>query len=212
MKKHFLLALTCSAVLSVNTYAAELNVNGKTVNTGIEISNDQTIMPLRALLEALNYNVGWDSSTKTVVANSDITLENEGSLANAKPIFGLGKENPSENFTGKVYLNSLANNGGVSIANVTFDKGCINKWHIHDHVQILMGAMGEGYAQIEGEDAQLITVGDVVVIPAGTKHWHGATKSSQFTHTAISGPLAEGMEEFGTEWLEPVDKDNYNSL
>lgn len=212
MKKFILLSTAVMTILSSNVYGANLTVNGKDVNSNVQIENDKSMLSVRDLLEALNYSVGWDSETKTVTANSDITLENDGDIANAKPIFGLGDEFATENFTGKVYLNNFANNGGVSIGNVTFDKGCINKWHIHDHVQVLMGTMGKGYAQMEGQDAQTINPGDVVVIPAGTKHWHGASKDSQFTHISVSGPVVEGMEAFGTNWLEPVDQDEYDKL
>jgi quercetin dioxygenase-like cupin family protein len=71
-----------------------------------------------------------------------------------------------------------------------------------------MGTMGEGYVQMEGEDAQLIKAGDVVVIPAGTKHWHGATHNSQFTHISVSGPVVD----YNTEWLEPVSQEEYDKL
>jgi len=216
MKKKILLtAMTAALFFSCTNNivnAANLNVNGKEVNTNVEISNDKSMLPVRDLLEALNYTVNWNNETKTVTANSSITFENDGNLADAKPIYGLGELFPSENFTGDVYLNNIANNGGVSVANVTFDKGCINNWHVHDHVQILFGTMGKGYCQMEGQDAQLMQVGDVVVIPAGTKHWHGAAHNSQFTHISVSGPLAEGMEEFGTRWLEPVNQEEYAAL
>lgn len=212
MKRFMALTIATVSILSANVYAADLSVNGKEVSTDVEIQNDTSMMPLRALLEALNYSVDWNSETKTVEAESKITLENDGDLADAKPIYGLGNYFTSENFTGDVYLNNIAENGGVSIANVTFDKGCINNWHVHDHVQILMGTMGEGYAQMEGQEAQLIKAGDMIVIPAGTKHWHGATHNSQFTHISVSGPVAEGMEAFGTQWLEPVSKEDYDKL
>lgn len=223
MKKKILssfLALAMAGTTVVSVFAnneklgntASLNVNGKCVNTDVEIVDDRSMLPVRDLLEAIGYTVDWNGETKTVTAESDITLENNGELANAKPIYGLGNYFTSENFTGEVYLNNIAENGGVSIANVTFDKGCINSWHIHDHVQILMGTMGEGYAQMEGQDPQLIKVGDVVVIPAGTKHWHGATKNSQFTHISVSGPVEGGMEEFGTKWLESVNQEDYDKL
>lgn len=218
MKKKIISAafvLTLMSMTALPTFAdndANLCVNGTTVSSDVSIENDKSMYPVRSLLEAIGYTVDWNSETKTVNANSDITLQNGGDLADAKPIFGLGDYFPSENFTGGVYLNSIANNGGVSIANVTFDKGCINNWHVHDHVQILMGTMGEGYAQMEGQDAQLMKAGDVVVIPAGTKHWHGATKDSQFTHISVSGPVVDGMDAFGTQWLEPVDQEEYNNL
>jgi quercetin dioxygenase-like cupin family protein len=207
--KRFLALTTAMAMLATtNSFAANLTVNGKEVNTDVEIVNDTSMLPVRNMLEALNYNVGWDGETKTVTAESDIMLENEGALENAKPIYGLGDKFETDKFTGDVYLKALADNGGVSIANVTFDKGCINDWHVHDHVQVLMGTMGEGYVQMEGEDAQLIKAGDVVVIPAGTKHWHGATHNSQFTHISVSGPVVD----YNTEWLEPVSQEEYDKL
>lgn len=65
---------------------------------------------------------------------------------------------------------------------------------------------------MEGQDVQLMKAGDVVVIPAVTKHWHGATKDSQFTHISVPGPVAEGREAFGTRWLEPVNQEDYEKL
>lgn len=215
--KRFILTTAVIATLALaNVYGADLKINGENVDTNVEIIDGKAMIPARDLLESLNYSVQWDNETKTVDAQSsggsEITLENNGDLAEAKPIYGLGELFPSENFTGDVYLNNIANEGGVSIANVTFDAGCINNWHVHDHVQILMGIMGEGYCQMEGQDAELIEVGNVVVIPAGTKHWHGATHDSQFTHISVSGPVVEGMEAFGTNWLEPVSQEEYDKL
>lgn len=215
--KRFILTTAVIATLALaNVYGADLKINGENVDTNVEIIDGKAMIPARDLLKSLNYSVQWDNETKTVDAQSsggsEITLENNGDLAEAKPIYGLGELFPSENFTGDVYLNNIANEGGVSIANVTFDAGCINNWHVHDHVQILMGIMGEGYCQMEGQNAELIKVGDVVVIPAGTKHWHGATHDSQFTHISVSGPVVEGMEAFGTNWLEPVSQEEYDKL
>ena len=215
--KRFILTTAVIATLALaNVYGADLKINGENVDTNVEIIDGKAMIPARDLLKSLNYSVQWDNETKTVDAQSsggsEITLENNGDLAEAKPIYGLGELFPSENFTGDVYLNNIANEGGVSIANVTFDAGCINNWHVHDHVQILMGIMGEGYCQMEGQNAELIKVGDVVVIPAGTKNWHGATHDSQFTHISVSGPVVEGMEAFGTNWLEPVSQEEYDKL
>ncbi|MDO5388060.1 MAG: stalk domain-containing protein [Clostridia bacterium] len=215
MKRFILTTAVIAALALTNVYGADLKINGENVDTNVEIIDGKAMIPARDLLESLNYSVQWDNETKTVDAKreeSEITLENNGDLSEAKPIYGLGELFPSENFTGDVYLNNIANEGGVSIANVTFDEGCINNWHVHDHVQILMGTMGKGYCQQEGNDVETINVGDVVVIPAGVKHWHGAAKDSQFTHISISGPVVEGMEAFGTNWLEPVSQEEYNNL
>ena len=59
-----------------------------------------------------------------------------------------------------------------------------------------------------GEPAQLLTPGDVVNIPAGVKHWHGAAKDSWFSHLAVEVPGVNGSNE----WLESVTDDQYKSL
>ncbi len=127
-------------------------------------------------------------------------------------LFGKGKINPfSEYFTGDSYLNMLTTDG-VIIGNVTFEPGCRNNWHIHHASkgggQILLATKGTGWYQEEGKEAQKLTPGSVVVIPANVKHWHGAAKDSEFTHLAIEVP----GEDTSNEWLEVVSNDEYNKL
>lgn len=50
--------------------------------------------------------------------------------------------------------------------------------------------------------------GDVINIPAGVKHWHGATADSWFSHIAVEVP----GENCSNEWLETVKDDAYNTL
>jgi quercetin dioxygenase-like cupin family protein len=93
--------------------------------------------------------------------------------------------------------------------NVTFEPRCRNNWHIHHNGgQILLVTAGRGYYQAWGEPARELHVGDVVNIPAETKHWHGAAKDSWFTHIAVEVPSENGS----TEWLEPVDDNVYDKL
>jgi len=127
-------------------------------------------------------------------------------------LFGVGEENPyGEFFTGKSYLNMLTTDS-VVVANVTFEPGCRNNWHIHHAEkgggQILLATEGEGWYQEEAKPAQKLTPGSVVEIPAGVKHWHGAAKDSQFTHIAIEVPAINGSNE----WLEPVSDEEYDKL
>jgi quercetin dioxygenase-like cupin family protein len=68
---------------------------------------------------------------------------------------------------------------------VNFGKGVRNKFHSHDHEQILIITAGEGIIATEKEE-KMITVGDIVLIPAGEKHWHGATADSEFAHIFVS--------------------------
>lgn len=128
------------------------------------------------------------------------------------PIFALGEENPfGQYFVGQSYLKMLCTEG-VGIGNVTFEPGCRNNWHIHHAKkgggQILLCTAGRGWYQEWGKPAQQLHPGDVVKIPAGVKHWHGAAKDSWFAHLSVEVP----GEETSNEWLEPVDDQSYNEL
>ena len=128
------------------------------------------------------------------------------------PIFELGEENPfGQYFVGQSYLKMLCTEG-VGIGNVTFEPGCRNNWHIHRAKkgggQILLCTAGRGWYQEWGKPAQQLHPGDVVKIPAGVKHWHGAAKDSWFAHLSVEVP----GEETSNEWLEPVDDQSYNAL
>ena len=68
---------------------------------------------------------------------------------------------------------------------INFDAGAVNVFHIHDFDQILYVTAGEGIIATEKEEVR-IRPGDFVVIPAGEKHWHGATPDSPMSHIAIS--------------------------
>ncbi|MDE6125278.1 MAG: cupin domain-containing protein [Eubacterium sp.] len=127
-------------------------------------------------------------------------------------IFEKGEENPfGKFFVGKSYLNMLSTEG-VVIGNVTFEPGCRNNWHIHKADkgggQILLCTGGRGWYQEWGKPAQELSEGDVVHIPAGVKHWHGAAKDSWFVHIAVEVP----GENTSSEWCEPVSDEEYNNL
>ena len=129
-------------------------------------------------------------------------------------LFGQGEPNVNyaKFFVGNSYLNMLSNTGNMTIANVTFEPGCRNNWHIHHSTlgggQILVCIAGEGWYQEEGKEAQSLTPGTVVTIPANVKHWHGAKKDSWFAHLAVEVP----GENTSNEWLEKVADEEYNNL
>ena len=129
-------------------------------------------------------------------------------------LFGQGEPNINyaKFFVGNSYLNLLANTGNMTIANVTFEPGCRNNWHIHHSTsgggQILVCIAGEGWYQKEGKEAQSLTPGTVVTIPANVKHWHGAKKDSWSAHLAVEVP----GENTSNEWLEKVADEEYNNL
>ncbi|MDO4380355.1 MAG: cupin domain-containing protein [Clostridia bacterium] len=130
-------------------------------------------------------------------------------------IFKTGEENTAfaKYFIGNSFLNPLTKpEDGLFLANVTFEPGCRNNWHIHkaskDGGQILICVAGEGWYQEEGKEPQSLVPGSVVVIPANVKHWHGAKKDSWFSHIAFEIP----GENCSNEWCEPVTDEEYNAL
>lgn len=127
--------------------------------------------------------------------------------------FAIGAPNTAyaQYFIGNSYLEPLAE----GINNVTFEPACRNNWHIHHDVrQILVVVSGEGWYQEWGKPAQRLKAGDVVDIPVGVKHWHGATKDSWFQHvvTHMATTPLPGDTKTGNEWLEPVIDEQYNKL
>lgn len=130
--------------------------------------------------------------------------------------FGTGNPNDAfaKYFVGNSFLNPLTNpkDTAVFLANVTFEPGCRNNWHIHHAKtgggQLLICTAGEGWYQKEGKDAVELKEGTVITIPPEVKHWHGAKKDSWFSHIAVEVP----GEETSNEWCEEVSDEEYNKL
>lgn len=130
-------------------------------------------------------------------------------------IFGLGNPNEgfAQYFTGNSYLNPLTHpKETIFLANVTFEPGCRNNWHIHHATsgggQLLICTAGEGWYQEENKAPVSLTAGMVITIPPQVKHWHGAKKDSWFSHIAVEVP----GENTTNEWCEPVTDEEYNKL
>lgn len=127
--------------------------------------------------------------------------------------FPIGNKNDAyaKYFVGQSYLAPLALEP-IPTFNVTFEPGCRNNWHIHHASQgggqLLICIWGRGYYQEWGKPARELKVGDIVVIPPGVKHWHGAAKDSWFQHIAQEIP----GKESSNEWLEPVSEEDYGKL
>lgn len=130
-------------------------------------------------------------------------------------VFGKGNPNDAfaKYFTKNSYLNPLVDKTSpIFLANVTFEPGCRNNWHIHHAKegggQILICTAGYGWYQEEGKEGVSLEPGKVIVIPANVKHWHGAKKDSWFSHISIEVP---GVDT-SNEWLEAVTVEEYNKL
>ena len=148
-------------------------------------------------------------STKTAVANEK---EVQKEAYEKQLLFPIGEENTAfaKYFIGKSYLAPVSGEQ-IGIFHVTFEPGCRNNWHVHRATsgggQILVCVGGTGYYQAWGEKARKLFPGDVVNIPAGVKHWHGAAPNSWFSHLAVEVPGTD----LSNDWLEAVDDATYQA-
>ncbi|HLW60994.1 MAG TPA: cupin domain-containing protein [bacterium] len=110
-----------------------------------------------------------------------------------------------ENFSGTARfqdLHATKDARGIDMVAVFFAPGARTRPHVHKTYQALHIVEGEGIVATE-QERRLIRPGDIVVIPAGQWHWHGATPTSAMCHisTRPVGP---------TDWSVPLrDWDTY---
>lgn len=117
---------------------------------------------------------------------------------------------PAQTFTGLARIDRLFESlhgtdasGGL----VAFEPGARTAWHVHPGGQTLVITAGTGRVQRWGEAVQEVRAGDVVRIPPGQKHWHGAAPQSAMTHLAITEPRDGSV----VQWLEQVSEEQYQS-
>lgn len=184
--------------------------------------NGITKTEIAEVLTHLAFYAGWPKAwaafrmAKEIWGEESISAEESSGTEDAKSdyqkglLFPIGQPNDgfAQYFTGQSYLAPLSASQ-VGIYNVTFEPGCRNNWHIHHAKsgggQILVCVGGRGYYQEWGKAAQELHPGDVVNIPAGVKHWHGAAPDSWFSHLAVEVP----GEECSNEWCEPVSGEDF---
>jgi quercetin dioxygenase-like cupin family protein len=117
---------------------------------------------------------------------------------------------PADYFTGTVRIDPLfeaTEPARVRAASVTFEPGARTAWHTHPLGQALIVASGLGRVQRWGGPIEEIRPGDVVWIPPGEKHWHGATPTKAMTHIAIQ----EALNGSPVEWMEKVSDEQYRT-
>ena len=116
---------------------------------------------------------------------------------------------PAQNFTGGARVEMLfeaLDPSHASGGSVTFEPGARTAWHSHPRGQILIVTAGTGRVQRWGDPIEEIRAGDVVRIPAGQKHWHGASPQASMTHIAIT----EHRDGTAVQWMEQVSDEQYN--
>lgn len=173
---------------------------------------------ITALLTQAAFYAGWPNAwagfrvAKEVWAD-EITGDDGKAAHQREMIFPIGEPNTAyaNYFVGNSYLARIVAEG-APVANVTFEPGCRNNWHIHHAAkgggQTLICVGGRGYYQEWGKEPVEMLPGDAVYIPTGVKHWHGAAPDSWFSHLAIEVP----GEVASNEWLEQVDEQSYAEL
>ncbi|PZR73659.1 MAG: cupin domain-containing protein [Chthoniobacterales bacterium] len=115
---------------------------------------------------------------------------------------------PVEYFSGTVRIDPLfeaPDPARVRGASVTFEPGARTAWHTHPLGQTLIVTSGLGCAQRWGRPVEEIRPGDVVLIPSGEKHWHGATPTTAMAHIAIQ----EALNGKAVYWMEKVSDEQY---
>ncbi len=115
---------------------------------------------------------------------------------------------PAQYFTGSVRIDPLFDAKEPSRtlgACVTFEPCARTAWHTHPLGQTLIVTAGVGRVQSWGDPIEEIRPGDVVWIPPGQKHWHGAAPTTAMTHIAI----LEQLHGKNADWMEPVTDAQY---
>ena len=118
------------------------------------------------------------------------------------------RRGPAESFTGVVWQDPIIEAPAparVRSGLVRFEPGARTHWHTHPLGQTLAVMSGSGFVQSFGGKGQQIRAGDVVFIPPGEKHWHGAGPNTVMMHVAMQ----EALDGKHVEWLEPVSDAQY---
>lgn len=181
-------------------------------------NNGITRTEISEIITHIAFYAGWPKAWAAFRLAKDIWADQTAALSakekfQQEMIFPIGESNTAyaKYFIGNSYLAPISTSQ-IPFANVTFEPGSRNNWHIHKATkgggQMLVGVAGRGWYQEEGKPAVEILPGTVINIPANVKHWHGAAKDSWFAHLAFSVP----GEETSAEWLEPVTDDEYEKL
>ena len=117
---------------------------------------------------------------------------------------------PQESFTGTVWQDPIITPQAparINSSRVTFEPGARTAWHTHPLGQTLYVINGVGRVQANGGPIREIRPGDVVWIPPGEKHWHGASPTNAMTHVAMQ----ESLDGNHVTWMEYVTDEEYSA-
>jgi 4-carboxymuconolactone decarboxylase len=138
------------------------------------------------------------------------TASDESAIVVTRSEAQASRPGPAEHFTGSVRVDQhfqASAPGRVFGARVAFEPGARTAWHTHPLGQTLIVTSGVGRVQRWGDPVDEIRPGDVVWIPAGQKHWHGASPTTSMTHIAI----VERFDGKSADWMEKVTDEQYGA-
>lgn len=152
------------------------------------------------LLAASTLVLSMSAPAAIAETEEKVKIQRSGSLPS--------RPGPEDYFTGKVRIDAPfagTEPARVGGATVTFEPGARTAWHTHPLGQTLIVTQGRGWIQVWGDPIQEMNQGDIVWIPEGVKHWHGATPETAMTHIAI----AESLNGSPVDWMEKVSDEQY---
>jgi len=155
---------------------------------------------MKRLAATIVFIAAYASAATGVQPNQMITVTHPGSQPSA-----IGS---AENFTGRVRVDSPfkgSDPARIRGAVITFEPGARTAWHTHPLGQTLIVTAGVGLVQEWGGPIQEIRPGDIIWIPPGVKHWHGASPTVGMSHIAFS----EALSGKTVEWMEKVSDEQY---
>lgn len=189
-------------------------------------SNGITRTEIAEIITHMAFYAGWPKAWAAFNLAKEVWADdaNPSNKTDAGQLaFPIGEPNTAyaKYFTGNSHLATFTpknlsegEKSAMPMSNVTFEPGCRNNWHIHHGIrQILICVSGKGWYQEWGKPAIALKAGDVIDIPEGIKHWHGAQKDSWFQH--VTSHIEVENTRPGSapnEWLEPVSDEEYNKL
>jgi quercetin dioxygenase-like cupin family protein len=156
--------------------------------------------PVTGTAELVSLDIARAIKGGVMPAGKKMDIKRNGSQPSSK--------GPADWFTGTVRIDPLfqANAPARALsASVTFEPGARTAWHTHPLGQTLIVTAGCGWAQRWGGPVEEIRPGDVVWIPPGEKHWHGAAPTTAMTHIAIQ----EQLDGKVVDWMEKVSDHQY---
>jgi quercetin dioxygenase-like cupin family protein len=119
---------------------------------------------------------------------------------------GEPSQHRADTFTGTVWADPVLaeRRPVITVTTVCFTPGARTYWHSHGDGQLLIVTHGRGLVHTrEGAEAPL-GPGDVVYVPPGEEHWHGAAPDTMLIHMAVS--LGE------TRWRDEVAEEGYERV